>query len=311
MTSLARLSRALPIILATLVASSASYAQDDTAKLEQAKPSFTAGREAREAGRYLEALRLFQESDAIYRSETLGALYNIALCEENLKRTAAAYLHYREFLRNVKTTSEQDDRLAPAQAAIRAMEASASGIRFVGLLELPPRTTTLLDDVPLGPLTSQTDYPAEPGKHIVVVRESERPAQRFTVMVALDKRAQVDVRPVPGEPGRPLRTVGFVLGGVGLGSMLAGAITGSLALAKYNDLSKQCGGDKCTIAVDQNEVDRGQRLTHASTATFVIGGALVAAGVTMILLTPSKSKEVALAPLVLPAGGGFAIGGRF
>jgi len=59
-----------------------------------------------------------------------------------------------------------------------------------------------------------------------------------------------------------------------------------------------------------DHVVEGKAFGTASTATFIIGGALTALGATLILLPPTKSKEIALSPLLLPGGGGLSFSTR-
>jgi hypothetical protein len=55
----------------------------------------------------------------------------------------------------------------------------------------------------------------------------------------------------------------------------------------------------------------GNSLKTTATALFVVGGALTAATVVLIVTGSSQPNGVAFAPLVLPGGGGLLMGGRF
>ncbi len=315
MTSLSARVCSLLFVLATLTCPRLTHAADPASideKKDKAKNLFDAGLRAAESGDCTTAIPLFQESLATYRFETLGALFNLAQCESDLGQTGAAYLHFREFLRDVKGPS---DRIPLATDAIAAMTKAGPWIQVLNLDKLPADATTLLDGVSLGPVRTTTDVPVKMGDHVIVVRVPGQPERRLSAYVHEGERREVDVGPKEPRPDRPLRPVGFVVGGVGLGSLIAGITTGSLAIRENDNLIKACGPkiDPCSPDVTDLE-DRkqyGKNLTMAANVTFIVGGALTALGATFVFLPPSKSRELAFAPLVLPGGGGLSVGARF
>ena len=69
----------------------------------------------------------------------------------------------------------------------------------------------------------------------------------------------------------------------------------------------------CSSAANESTLRTAGTFADASTALFVVGGVLTAAGVTTWLLAPSRSSEHAswlrLAPMVASGGGGITLGG--
>jgi hypothetical protein len=314
MTSPSTLVRSLLFGLVTLALPCVTHAADPTPEeiaKEIATQRLKEGVDIANDGDCATAIAKFQESDATYRSDGRGALFNIALCERQLGRTGASYLHFLEFRHGLKredSTAIANDEIAAN--AIAAMMKVGPWIRFLNLDKLPANATTLLDGLSLSPSEPTTDIPVKVGDHIVVIKVPGHPERRLPVYVHAGERHEVDVRP----PDRPLRRVGFIIGGVGLGSLIAGTVTGILAKYENTKLVEDCGDPKsCRLPTEQLEPRKvyGKNVTIASDATFIVGSALTAIGATLIFLPPSKSKEVALSPLVLPGGGGLSATARF
>jgi hypothetical protein len=107
--------------------------------------------------------------------------------------------------------------------------------------------------------------------------------------------------PEPAAPGPSKRRVAaFVTGGLGVASLVAGAITGGLAIGKKSTIQSNCGasagfpGDPS--ACNQTGVTAGnalKALAAASTATFVVGVVGVGVGVALFVTEP-KAKAPAV-----------------
>jgi hypothetical protein len=85
------------------------------------------------------------------------------------------------------------------------------------------------------------------------------------------------------------RTVGYVLGGVGVAAIVVGGVFGVRAISKRNDSDAQCPANQCTQrGVDLNE----QAKTSALVADITIGvGLASAAAATYFLLTSRTSQS--------------------
>lgn len=277
---------------------------------------------------YTTALRLFRESHETFRSASLDALVNMADCENALGKTAAAYLHYGQFLRNVKV---RDNRVTEVTDTMAAMMKAGPWIRIAGRDTFAPNVVVRVDGVVLGPIAATPEeIPAEPGEHIVVMTAPHDPERKITVTVEAGKHHDVDVRsklPAGGgaekQPTRIphwVRPVGIILGGTGgLSSLMVGAGFAGGAVSLNDALEKDCAKDDgngatCDAAKVPDLAARraeGKRLTTTATALFVVGGALTTATVVLILAGRSRPNDVAFAPLVVPGGGGALVGGRF
>ena len=105
--------------------------------------------------------------------------------------------------------------------------------------------------------------------------------------------------------GSGVRTAGFILGGIGIAGLAAGAVAGILALsAKSSDCPDDVckPGDKSTVTTD----------AHISTAGFIAGGVLLAAGAGMVIFAPRSANahpETALRLVPIFGSGGAGAGG--
>lgn len=145
----------------------------------------------------------------------------------------------------------------------------------------------------------------------VVVREGAK-AQAITATFERTAPATTTkpASPIRSEPVAPssaprspnmLRTVGFVTGGVGIGALALGAVFGLSAMSSKDDA--QCQGDVCSA--NGSLADARSQAT-ISTIAFIGGAALVAGGVTLVVLgsrTQQERAHVAVAPNGMILGG--------
>jgi hypothetical protein len=98
----------------------------------------------------------------------------------------------------------------------------------------------------------------------------------------------------PGKPEQPAPSGGpgfwpWVALGVGGAGLLAGGITGGLALGAHSSLQNKCGGGgsgTCPPSA-QSDVDSYNMFGAISTVGFVVGGIGAAAGVVLLVLKPN------------------------
>ncbi len=128
----------------------------------------------------------------------------------------------------------------------------------------------------------------EKNKHVAVILARPRPAQAATAVTPATTASPVPVEPAAGAPpeahGSPWKTVGIVttvLGGAGLA---AGAVFGLETMSKKSDAA--CDGLSCPTPGDATEIRNAQKDGNLSTAFFVAGGVLAAAGITIWALAP-------------------------
>ncbi|MDB4932204.1 MAG: uncharacterized protein JWM10_4688 [Myxococcaceae bacterium] len=105
----------------------------------------------------------------------------------------------------------------------------------------------------------------------------------------------------------PLRTVGFVVGGVGVAALIGGAITGVMASGAFSDLEAACPARQCSNASDLAKRDDVDTLSGMTNALLIGGGVLAATGVVMVILGRPRTETVQVGF----NGRDLLIGGRF
>lgn len=112
------------------------------------------------------------------------------------------------------------------------------------------------------------------------------PAPAVEAPVVVAPRTTTVLRP------NPLRTVGFVTAGVGGAALVGGLITGLMASSEYDQLALDCPMMRCTTQAQLDRRSSVDTLSATSTALFISGGVLAAAGVVLILVGKPREETV-------------------
>jgi hypothetical protein len=307
-------------------------ARADTPAPSRAETLFRGGRVAAEAGDFTTACDRFAESERLEPAP--GTLMNLADCEEHLGRLVNAREHF-----DLAASGFRRDDGRRAYAANRAADIEKRLSHLLLRLSpgVPADATVLKGGVPLDPGAIGRAMPADPGKLTIVVTATGRERRTYTldlkegqsVEATLDAGDALAAAQATQAPeGQPLtatkpaasgrRTVGFVVGGVGIAGLAAGGVTGVLALGKASTVKSHCDAN---LACDQQGVDAassGKTLALVSTISFAAGAVLAAAGVYLVLSSSSASKPsddrprasragtLVLIPYATPYGAGAA-----
>ena len=118
--------------------------------------------------------------------------------------------------------------------------------------------------------------------------------------------------------------MGLVLGGAGVASGIAGAVTGILALGKNSSARHLCpNAGACGSQAAVDDSSSAQTFGTVSTVTVIAGAALFAGGLVTYLLAPrrpsassasastSMTQSLTAGPLVGQGRGGLVIAGHF
>ncbi len=298
------------LVVASCVASAAAAQTHDAVGAEAL---FREGRADADAGNYAAACPKFAAS---YRLDpTQGTLFNLADCEERNGKLASAWQHFHQLLDQLPPA---DDRRAYVQSHSTALEQRVPRLRVV--LDAHGASVER-DGAPLGDALLNVPVPMDPGAHHFIVRAPGHADRVFEVTLAENERrdfalavgpaaktptVQVAARPVVTNTHTPFtRTLGFVIGGVGVATAAVGGVFGGLALADNGQSNASCAGSVC---VDQHAVDLHERAkTEANVADAMIFGGAALAIVGLVLVLTSHATEVRMAPSVA----GLSITGTF
>ncbi len=198
------------------------------------------------------------------------------------------------------------DQPATTPAAKKMKDAATSG-----LADVKKRMPHLkVNATPAGALVTVDDQATagsslelDPGDHKVSIEAegydsatrqvSLKEGEREEIAVTLTRSAVAAKEPPKEEassssgPSRVPAIVAFGVGAVGLG---VGATFGALAFSATSDAKKLCTGNSCLPAA-QAKIDESKRDGNISTVAFVIGGAGVATGVVLLLVSGGKTSD--------------------
>lgn len=290
---------------------------------EQRTALFRQASSAGAAGRWTEARDDLRAALQIRSSPKV--LFSLAQAEEQLDQLASAQADYLRALADAKA-SGQGEVIAAAEQAASAIAARVPQVRILVLGARDRAVAVTLDDrtVPVG-----VAIPVDPGTHRIAVGVpgmqevatdvAVSEAARLDVPLRLDTAAVATAAPVPpsttdaasrgegpevprgggrtAEPGAEAtgqgtgawHVIGLVTAGAGLAGLGIGAAFGIQSISKHDQAQRACPGATCADASGAQLWNEAVSAGDASTVAFVVGGAALAAGALLWLVTlPSK-----------------------
>ncbi|WP_437676484.1 tetratricopeptide repeat protein [Sorangium sp. So ce131] len=275
---------------------------------EDAKTLFARGRELRSAGQCEPAILAFRRALEVY-PEGLGALRNIAECEEALGLYASARRDWWDLRRAAlqSTEAKYAGWSEDAEGRFRALGDKVATLTLeVRGAERTPNVRVALDGKPIDPRLLGVELERDLGPHTVELFYGG--AAPLTERVDLTPGARrVVTLTVPAPPGpraapdapAPLgssssssgyRVAGYVALGVGGASAIATVVAAAVrasALSAVEDGCTRAGG---TYVCPPELADEHRTGSTASTLASVFAGVGIVglgAGVTLLLLSPS------------------------
>lgn len=289
------------------------------------------------AGRYPEACSLLEESQKL--DAGMATQFRLAECYEKAGRLASAWTTFVE-VANAAQAAARKDREIVARERAEALKPKLSHlvIKASDVAANTPGLQIKRDGIVIGRPQWDTAVPVDSGQHTV---EASAPDKK-----AWTTRTQVDPGPgtttitipiltpvtsipssraaVPqggAEPGgwATQRTVGLIVGGLGVVSAVVGTVFGVQSFGDNDDSSAHCTTgtpDRCDDVGLALRSDATEAAT-VSTVMFALGGTAVAAGVVLFVTAPSRTsnasggKRVGVTLTAGPLGSGFSLHGEW
>jgi hypothetical protein len=300
-----------------------------------AEAAFREGRKAVQAGDWPTACAKFAESERLEPAP--GTLLNLADCEDHTGKLVSAHEHFGVAASGFP---RGDNRRTLALAREAQLDKRIARLTLRMAPNAPPGAVVRKGDVPLAASALGSPMLVDPGTVSLVVAAAGHADRAYTLTLhegdqveqtldAGDVSTAAALVPPPGalagpppdaapaaaplpspSTGSGRRTLGFVLGGIGVAGLAAGAVTGLLALDRASTVKDHCTGQAC----DPQGLDaasQGKWLAPTSTVAFIAGGVLVAAGGYFVFFGGRRSSSVALAPAIGPQAGGATLVGSF
>ncbi len=324
-------------LLALALAGGAAHAQAPSDKAAAAEALFQQARSLSASKDFAAACPKFKASYEL--DPGYGVLFNLAECYASLGKTASAWAAYAEAAGMAKTAG-QKDRIEKAEK--RGAELAPKLEKMtVAVADPPAGLVVKRDDVALDAATWGTALPVDPGIHTITAEapgrkpwsttaETKGPGTTVTLTIpALEaapaSSAGAAASPTgPGVPGGAVpddgrgtrRVIGLVVGGVGVATLVVGAVMGGLASGKWSDAQdNHCRTETLCDDTGVGLVGDAKTFATVSTATFIAGGVLAAGGATLFLVSlggPQKEgASLQIAPTAGPASGGLLVKGKF
>lgn len=310
---------AIAAVLAVLAAGGPARADDKV----KAIALFDEGQKAMKAGDHARACKAFEASNRLLSDS--GTRGSLARCYTKLGRLASAWTLWRELADTAPTSELRVD--AAAQA--KQLEPRLARYTVKVAAPLDGLAVTVAGE-PVDP-SLDVPVPIDPGSYPVEATAPGRVAWKSELTATEGKTVEIVVPELAaaasdgsskrpgggGSPGRVRRLAGLALAVGGAGGLAVGGVFGVVARSHNADAKALCGGDvdRCDPARTneaQAKVDEARSAANVSTAAFIAGGAMVAAGVILYVTAPkAERRAVSVAPMVDATTAGFVLSGRY
>lgn len=272
--------RVFPLVLSLAIAAPAFADAPALDPVAEAKRNalFEEGRKLHLEGKHAEAVLKLSQVVAIRKSPQ--ALRALGLAELDAGRVAHARLHFAEAL----AIARESGPPAEVEPAKKALDQSAALVGRV-TVSLPAEAVDGTFKIDGEPLVLQGGaVEVDPGTHTITAEASGKEPFSKTVAVAAGKSADVVVVLAP-RASSPRRTIGIAAMGVGAAGLVAGGVTGVLAIGAHDELSKTCANGLCPDG-DTAKIDAYHTLGLVSTVSLIAGGALAVGGAILWVTAP-------------------------
>ncbi len=265
-----------------------------------------------EQKRFNEACEQFAASQEL--DPGLGTTLYLADCYEQAGKTASAWALFQEAADGARRAQQADreqianERAAKLKERLSKLELRVPPARRVPGLELR------INDAPVPSASWNVPLPVDPGQTRIEARApgkkpwsvqlkvADGPANQFVEVgelanapqpLALDSASIVSEKLAPRDAGATQRTIGYVVGAVGVVGLAVGGYFGYRALSLNKESKGNCRADDpnaCTSAGVAARED-AQTAGTVSTVASISGGALLATGLTLVFTAPSAAPS--------------------
>lgn len=280
----------------SLGAATASAQQDPQ---QDPRALFREGQAAYDTGDYATAAQRWEQAYALDARPALQ--YNLAQAYERLGDLTRAVGAYRLY---IDTAPPDASELATARARRVSLEQRLAATAIL-LSGGPEGATVLIDDEDRGRLPHPDPFRIAPGSHRIVVRAEGHQDFVANVAVTGGQTVTVAVDSAHAGGGGGISTVGIVVTAVGGATLIAGAITGALALSTVQSAPSDVGP----------EADQARGLALATDVLIPVGAVAAATGVVLMLVLDGdgggEPGATAVLPSIGPGHAGILVQGSF
>jgi uncharacterized protein GlcG (DUF336 family) len=331
-------SRLTALVTLTVALASASLARAQGTSEAAATALFDEGRRLMGEHKFAEACPKLAESERLAPSG--GTLLNLADCYEHTGQTASAWVAWKDVASRANAAGKAD---VEKRALTRAAALEPGLAKLTIAVDTGSDVSGLdvkRDGVAVGHTEFGVAIPVDPGPHVIEATAPKKKGSSVKVDVAAkqtDARATVTLEddvsasttppppettpalpPVAPPPstehqggGTAIKTIGVVVGGVGVSGLALGAVFALNAKSKNDEAlqPKNCRTSSLCTQTGLNLTNDARTSAAESTIAFTVGGLLVAGGVLMWIVAPSAVAKtgVRVVPLLSASTAGVSI----
>ena len=287
--------------------------------------------------KYADACPKFAESNRLDRGA--GTMIHLGDCYERNHQLASAWATYKEASSAAQALNRKDwEKLATQRATSLEPKLAHLTIKVESPVE---KLAVSRDGTDVSSASFGVPIPVDAGDHKIVATAVGFKTYTTTSTVAKDgQSAEVVVPRLEADPVAPTaplapafvpaqtneeptaekqpssrRSIGFVVGGIGIAGIAVGAVTGLMAIGKKNDATAACPKDgACSNRSAVDSADSAKTLATVSTIGFIAGGALLVGGAVLVATAPKHPKKQTgyrFVPSAGPTGAGLNVLGVF
>ncbi|HYQ27554.1 MAG TPA: hypothetical protein VER04_10045 [Polyangiaceae bacterium] len=307
----------LPVLSVGLCARPA--AAQDKKELSKARAQFQRAIELEQAGNYSTALEQFRDVGQVRMTPQVR--FHIASCEEKLGRLVTALGGYQLAFADADSVGEEFK--AEVDAAVTRLQASIPKL----VIQRGPGAEAAeiqLDGVALGASSVGVPVPLDPGPHAISAKAPGALPFSQTVTILENEQKTVDValtaepeetRPSvgvaaggPAEKSNP-RLIPYVIGGVGIASLIGSGVLFALRQSTLSELEAQCGPnhDACPSSA-AGDYSNLKLYNVTSQVALGVGVACVGTSVAMLLLQRKHAPPARAGMTLVPSAPGSVAG---
>jgi len=272
---------------------------------------------------YATAADRFGRADSLVHAPTLVVDWARSL--QGLGRFVEAHEKYELVLREGIPDGSPKSWLRALQDAKKELDALKPRLAWVTvIIKDPPDASVKIDGVLVPPAAVGVKRAADPGfPEVSVTALGYEPfKQTMTVGPGEEKSLEVSLKKLPevaapaskSDPAyRPRqksdarRAVSYAMLGLGGAGLVAGGVTGGLALRKRSDLKDECRGERCPSS-SSKKISTYHLYGNISAATLALGVAGLGTGLVLLLTEPKTEETASVGLRVRPLLGLGAIG---
>jgi len=297
-------------LFCALLASQAPALGQDAGELKKARAQFQQATELEQAGNWTAALQAFREVGQVRMTPQVR--FHIAVCEEKLGRLVAALGGYELALADADKVGpdfrgEVEENVTKLRARIPKLVIQRGAGANSAAIEL--------DGVAVGDSSIGVEVPLDPGPHAVTAKAPNRKPFEASVTLKEEETTPLEVvlEEIPQELLRtgggaaaadkpPSKVVPFVIGGVGVASLIGSGVLFGLRQSTLSELEDSCTGNICPKG-KESRYDDLKFYHYGSMVTLGVGVAAVGTAGALLFFQrkkkdPSADEKAASVQLV-------------